>query len=69
MRKKTEYKETPFGKVNDLKLDTSQITGPRLLRRMSSRIFFHNNVQKEKITAYTNKQTIYNINDYIRQCL
>ena len=69
MRKKTVYKQTGFGKVSDLKLDTSQADSPKLLRRLSTRIFFHNKVQQEKITAYTNKQTIYNINDYIRRCL
>ncbi len=69
LRKKTEYKQINFGKVNNLKLDTSQVDRPKLLRRMSTRIFFHDKVQKEKITAYTNKQTIYNINDYIRRCL
>ena len=37
------------------------------LRRNSTRDLFREN--KEKITAYTNKQTIENINEYTRQCL
>ena len=38
-----------------------------ILRRNSTRDLFREN--KEKITAYTNKQTIENINEYTRQCL
>ena len=39
------------------------------VRRNSTRILFHDKSQSEKITAYTNKQTIDNINEYTRQCL
>ena len=45
---------------------TKKIHRPR--RRNSTKII-HNNSHKEKITAYTNKQNIENINDYTRQCL
>ena len=39
-------------------------------RRHSTKILFHNKTsQKEKITDYTNKQTIDNLNEYIKQCL
>ena len=39
-------------------------------RRNSTTILFHSNKsQNEKITAYTNKQTIDNINEYTKQCL
>jgi len=42
----------------------------RCTRRHSTKILFHNkSSQKEKITAYTNKQTIENLNEYIKQCL
>ena len=42
----------------------------RCNRRHSTKILFHNKTsQKEKITAYTNKQTIENLNEYIKQCL
>ena len=37
-------------------------------RRNSTKII-HFKPQQEKITAYTNKQNIDNINDYTRQCL
>ena len=40
----------------------------RLTRRNSTKIIYKNN-QAEKITAYTNKQNIDNINDYTRKCL
>ena len=40
----------------------------RILRRNSTKII-HKNNQVEKITKYTNKQNIDNINDYTRQCL
>ena len=39
-------------------------------RRNSTTILFHSNKsQNEKITAYTNKQTIDNINEYTKKCL
>jgi len=42
----------------------------RCTRRHSTKILFHNkSSQKEKITDYTNKQTIDNLNEYIKQCL
>ena len=42
----------------------------RCTRRHSNKILFHNkSSQKEKITDYTNKQTIDNLNEYIKQCL
>ena len=40
----------------------------RLTRRNSTKII-HKNSQAEKMTVYTNKQNIDNINDYTRQCL
>jgi len=39
------------------------------IRRNSTRDLFRENNRKEKIIAYTNKQTIDNINEYTRQCL
>ncbi len=40
----------------------------RIPRRNGTKII-HKNNQAEKITTYTNKQNIDNINDYTRQCL
>ena len=39
------------------------------IRRKSSINLLRDNEHKEKITAFTNKQIINNINEYIRQCL
>ena len=71
MIKRAESREINNKNNNDLNLDATQDNFPRLSRRYSTRILFHNNksTQQEKITAYTNKQTINNLNDYIRRCL
>ena len=66
--KRTESRDINIKKNYGLNLDSSQKL-QRCSRRNSTRILFHNKSQKEKITDYTNKQTIKNINEYTKRCL
>ena len=67
--KRIDSKE--FNLKNDLPPNQSSSRKfTRSTRRHSTKILFHNKTsQKEKITDYTNKQTIDNLNEYIKQCL
>jgi len=66
--KRTESRDIHFKNNYGLNLDSSQKL-QRCSRRNSTRILFHNKSQEEKITVYTNKQTIKNINEYTKRCL